>query len=111
MEAGGNFKVIMNKLSKNELMSKLKLLRPFENKQQRNEIVCALIGHSEIVEVCWGYWTCGRCIEQLGDSLGGAYSNTVAVIVGHNCKVCRKNYKALTWKDKLYCPDPFKKHE
>tara|TARA_R110000744_G_scaffold64675_1_gene133061 strand:- start:944 stop:1090 length:147 start_codon:yes stop_codon:yes gene_type:complete len=44
----------------------------------------------------------------VGDSLAGAYSAKEHVLVGHNCPKCRENYKALTWKDKLLAPDPFK---
>lgn len=73
------------------------------------KIVCAIIGHSNIEDLCFGYHSCGRCGEQLGDSLGGCYSNPRAVIIGHNCKICRKNYKQLTWKDKLFVKNPFKK--
>lgn len=93
-------------------MAKLKVLRPFENKRQRNEIVCALIGHSRIQETCFGYYNCSRCGQQLGDTLGGFYPfASEVVIVGHDCRVCRKNYKKCTWRDKLYCPDPFKKDD
>lgn len=90
-------------------MEKLKLVK-LKGKEQRNEIVCTLIGHSRISTTCFGYRYCGRCEKQVGDSLGGVdFGIKGAVIVGHNCKECRKNYKECTWRDKLYCPDPFKK--
>ena len=83
---------------------------PYKDDEQRNRIVCSLIGHSRISTVCWGYRYCGRCGEQLGDSLGGAdYGKPEAVIMGHNCKTCRKNYKKCTWKDKLFVKNPFTK--
>ena len=101
----------MKKITKKELMRKLDLLKPI-NKQERNELVCVLVGHSRISTTSWGYRYCARCGEQVGDNLGsidpGAESS---VIVGHNCKTCRKNYKKCTWQDKLYCPDPFKKEK
>jgi hypothetical protein len=75
------------------------------------KILCVFIGHSNIEDVFWGYHTCGRCGEQLGDSLGGAYQNNRAVIIGHNCGTCRKNYKKLTWRDKLLTPNPFKEEQ
>lgn len=73
------------------------------------KIVCAIIGHSNIEDTWFGYHYCGRCREQLGDSLGSWYQNGSAVVIGHNCKICRKNYKLLTWKDKLFVPNPLKK--
>lgn len=96
-------------LTKKELMEKLKLINP-KDKDQRNQLVCTLVGHSRISTTCFGYRYCGRCNDQVGDSLGSVDMGVKeAVIVGHNCKECRKNYKQCTWRDKLYCPDPFKK--
>jgi len=71
-------------------------------------IFCVLFGHSNIVSSCMGYVSCGRCGTQMGDTLAGSYRNSKAVFVGHNCDICKANYKKLTWKDKLFCPDPFK---
>lgn len=76
---------------------------------QRNAVVCALIGHSRIQGQCFGYYHCGRCEAQVGDTLGGSYSAEKVVVIGHNCKTCRANYKECGWKDKLYAPDPFAK--
>lgn len=95
-------------MSKRELTQKLKAMGDI-TKAQRNSIVCSLIGHSRIQTHCFGYYSCGRCNAQLGDSLAGCYSAKEVVIVGHNCKICRKNYKTLTWQDKLYAPNPFPK--
>ena len=96
-------------LTKKELLEKIKLLKP-KNKGQRNEIVCALVGHSLIQEHCFGYFDCGRCGQRLGDSLGSIYLTAEkTVLIGHNCKTCRSNYKKLSWRDKIYCPNPFKK--
>ena len=98
-------------ITKPQLMAKLKALGRV-TKQQRNEVVCALVGHSRIQEYCFGYYTCGRCGEQLGDGLGGVYpSAPKVVIVGHNCKTCRANYAECDWRDKLYAPEPFKKRK
>lgn len=97
------------KLTKKELMDKLALIKP-KDKDQRNKLVCTLIGHSLINTICFGYRNCGRCGDLLGDSLGSIDpAAKFAVIVGHNCKECRANYKRCTWRDKLYCPNPFKK--
>lgn len=79
--------------------------------EQRNSVVCALIGHSDIQSSFFGYYNCGRCNEQVGDALGGSYSSASVVIIGHNCDRCRANFEALTWRDKLFAPDPFKAEE
>ena len=95
-------------ITKEELLEKLKVIKP-KNKEQRNELVCASIGHSLIMENCLGYHHCGRCGTQLGDTLGSIFPTAkIAVIIGHKCSTCKKNYKKLTWRDKLYCPNPFK---
>jgi hypothetical protein len=75
----------------------------------KKTVVCALVGHSRIVDSCWGYITCSRCAAQLGDTLGGSFDLKEYVVVGHNCKVCKKIFATLTWKDKYLAPDPFKK--
>ncbi len=96
--------------SEKELKKVLKKISYKFGNKQRNKIVCSLIGHSRISTMCFGYRHCGRCEELLGDSLGSTdYNKPEAVLIGHNCKTCRANYKKCTWKDKLYVPDPFKK--
>lgn len=94
--------------SKVELMTILSKI-PIKDKIHRNSIICSLIGHSKICTFCFGYRNCGRCGDQLGDSLGsidmGAQSS---VIIGHKCDDCSINYKNCTWKDKLYVKNPFK---
>ena len=80
----------------------MKLIKKFK------QIVCIFIGHSNIQEGCMGYFHCGRCDAFMGDSLAGCYKNDKIVIIRHNCKICKKNYKRLTWKDKLFVPNPFK---
>jgi len=72
-------------------------------------IICEMIGHSRIISMCWGYVHCGRCDQQIGDTLAGIYNLEGYVIIGHNCKACKKNYKKLTWRDKLLVSNPLKK--
>lgn len=97
----------MKLITKKELLAKLKILAP-ESDEQRNNIVCAMLGHSRIQTHCWGYYHCARCGDKLGDSLMSVYNNAeTAVIVGHNCDTCRTNFKSCTWRDKIFCPDPF----
>lgn len=70
-------------------------------------MICIWIGHSNIVSNYFGYKYCGRCEAQVGDSLGGYWDGKDAVLIGHKCKVCKKNYKKMGWKDKLFVPNPF----
>ncbi|MNJ68546.1 hypothetical protein D3C77_648020 [compost metagenome] len=90
-----------------ELQAKLEALGPLTD-EQRNEIVCSLVGHSLIQTYCFGYYNCARCGEQMGDSLMGRYSKAEqTVIVGHDCGLCRANYAELGWEHKIFTPDPF----
>ena len=98
-------------MTKKELLKKIESLE-LKDDDQRNKVVCSIIGHSMIMTTFFGYYYCARCGVQVGDALGSAFPAAErAVIVGHNCETCRENYKKLTWKDKLYCPDPFKTEE
>lgn len=72
------------------------------------KIICAITRHSKISETCFGYRYCGRCGDQLGDSLGSVdYGSSQAVLIGHKCEKCVENYKNCTWVDKLLTPNPF----
>jgi hypothetical protein len=96
--------------TKKELEAKLKALGKLDDDTKKS-VVCSLIGHSNIQKMCFGYVSCARCGTQVGDTLGGIYENKKQVVVGHNCEICRANYKELSWKDKYLCPDPFKVEE
>jgi hypothetical protein len=72
--------------------------------ETQKAIVCALVGHSRIVQSCFGQITCARCDAILGDTLAGCYDLKDRVIVGHNCPHCREVYATLTWRDKLLAP-------
>lgn len=78
------------------------------SEDQRNKIICSLIGHSRIMEYCFGSQFCGRCGEQLGDFLLGEWveDNDCVYVMGKNDETI-KNFKNLNWKDKLYVRDPF----
>ena len=90
-------------MNKQELLRKLKLLEP-ESKEQRNSLVCSLVGHSRIRTFFFGYNYCARCGAELGDSLGGAWKVSEEYIEGHDDKDCLLNLERMTWKDKLYVP-------
>lgn len=70
-------------------------------------IFCIFFGHSRIINMCFGYVSCGRCDTQIGDTLGGMYNTEHNVVIGHNCPTCQENYKSMTWKDKFLTPNPF----
>ena len=93
-------------MTKRELLAKMKVLGSLDD-DTRNNIVCSFIGHSRIQSVCFGYFYCGRCEDQVGDTLAAAYDASKVVIISHDCPTCRDNFKTLTWRDKLYAPDPF----
>ena len=69
-------------------------------------VTCALIGHSRIIDTDFGYVHCARCDARIGDTLAGAYDMDGRFIVGHNCEKCRTNYRAMTWRDKLFVRNP-----
>jgi hypothetical protein len=77
------------------------------DEETQKNVVCALVGHSNVLTFCFGYHHCARCSAMLGDSLAGAYRNADGVYVGHDCAECRANADRLTWKDTLLTPDPF----
>jgi hypothetical protein len=92
-----------------ELLAKLEALGPV-SEETRNSVTCSLVGHSRIQTTFFGYFYCARCGDQVGDSLGSIYPAAAqAVVVGHDCEVCQKNYAECTWQDKVFAPDPFKK--
>ncbi len=95
--------------TKKELLEVLEKI-PMRDEEHKKKIICSLIGCSRISTTCFGYRNCARCGTQLGDNVGSMdYGATEAVVVGHNCKTCRKNYKKCTWKDKFLVENPFKK--
>lgn len=57
----------MTKKAYKTKMSTLELI----DDAQRKSVTCSLLGHSNIVETCFGDITCARCGEQLGDMFGG----------------------------------------
>lgn len=93
-------------MTQDELMKKLEILN-LKNDSTRNSVVCSSIGHSKIVETCFGQVTCARCDDVIGDQLMGVFSLENHVIVGHECGICRENYQALTWQDTLFAKEPF----
>jgi hypothetical protein len=94
-----------------DLKQRMNVLGLTEDDPTCKKVVCNLVGHSNIIKTCWGYVYCSRCGDQIGDSLGGFYSKNKAVIVGHNCEVCKANFDKVIWKDTYLAPDPFVEEE
>ena len=80
---------------------------PDLDEASRARLACALLGHSAIVEMCFGQVTCARCDALLGDTIGGCFDLRDKVIRGHACEKCRKVFEGLGWQDRLYVRDPF----
>jgi hypothetical protein len=74
--------------------------------EKLKKVFCALFRHSNIETVCFGYHSCARCGEQLGDSLAGAYQNKNVVGVRCDCDECRKNYAAMGFMDTFLSKKP-----
>jgi hypothetical protein len=89
-------------MTKKELLAKLEALGPGIDDETRNGIVCALVGHSRIVDACFGQITCGRCGAIVGDTLAGCYDLENHTIIDHSCDECKANYKKMGWRDKLF---------
>lgn len=78
---------------------------------QKQQITCALVGHSRIRESCLGQITCGRCGAIVGDAVMGVYDARKDVLVGHDCEICRANAATLTFRDTFLAKDPFPSKE
>jgi len=89
-----------------ELMAKPEALGELDE-DTRNDVVCSLLGHSDIQDACFGYYYCARCGDQVGDACCGIYDSSDVVVMGHDCPVCRANYEKLDWRHKIFAPDPF----
>ena len=73
-------------------------------KEKKASAMCALVGHSRLLDFCFYYFTCARCDAQVGDSLTGSFVAKGVVVSGHGkLKVkecdCRAVAKKLTWRD------------
>lgn len=68
-------------------------------------VVCGLLGHSRIITAFFGYQYCGRCNEQLGDTLGGVgVRGYFPVHDNSDCPDCKTVKATLTWRDYLLVP-------
>ena len=75
-------------------MSEMKL-----TKRQEAQIYCIKHGHAKYFWSFFGYAHCGRCGEQIGDSLAGVFSGDGMVKVGHECETCNKAKESLSKLD------------
>ncbi len=68
---------------------------------QQAKIYCIKHGHAKFFTNCFGYASCGRCGEQIGDSLMGVFDGKGMALVGHGCKECTEAYNKLSGTDKI----------
>ena len=67
---------------------------------QKAQIFCIKNGHANYITTCFGYVHCGRCSDQIGDTLGGIFDTSNKILVKHNCKKCNNLKKELSPLDK-----------
>jgi hypothetical protein len=58
------------------------------SQEQKAQIYCVKHGHAKYVTAFMGYVHCGRCGQQIGDSLGGIFDFDGYAVVGHDCPKC-----------------------
>ena len=68
--------------------------------EQEAQIYCIKNGHADYISMCFGYVHCGRCNEQIGDTLAGIYDTTNKMLIGHKCKKCSEVKSKLNKLDK-----------
>lgn len=76
-------------------------------KKKLRAVLCALFGHPPIARNCFGYITCARCDAQLGDTLGGCYSLTDMIVLGHTtdpCQKCDALWEKTRFRDRFLTP-------
>ena len=70
------------------------------DQKQKAQIYCVKHNHGGYVWTFFGYVHCGRCGQQIGDTLAGVFDTTNMLLVGHKCKKCSKLKKKLSSLDK-----------
>ena len=68
---------------------------------QKAKIYCIKNEHAKYATNCMGYIYCGRCGEQIGDTLMGIFDLKEFAIVNHKCKLCDDIFKTLSDIDQL----------
>lgn len=68
-------------------------------KTQEARIYCVKHGHAKYFYGFFGYAYCGRCGEQIGDSLAGIFEGTGFVLIGHDCNECTRVIATLSQFD------------
>lgn len=68
--------------------------------------MCALVGHSRMIQSFFGQLTCARCDAVIGDTLSGGSTLGQRLVRGHGklgngkaCAECIEIAKTLTWRD------------
>jgi hypothetical protein len=75
-------------------------------------VVCAILGHSNVVRTSMAQVSCARCDALLGDTLRGNYDLKEKVIVNScGCSECQTAYNEMSWEHKLLVTYPFTHNE
>jgi len=67
-------------------------------------VFCALFGHARVYTTCFGYVSCARCRQQLGDTLAGSFSDAGGVSC--DCTECQRAWANLKWVERAFCKRP-----
>lgn len=68
--------------------------------KQEASIYCIKHGHADYIWTFFGYVHCGRCGDQIGDTLAGVFDTKKMIVVGHKCKMCSSLKRKLNKLDK-----------
>ena len=68
---------------------------------QKAKIYCIKNEHAKYATNCMGYISCGRCGDQIGDSIGGIFDGAGLALVGHKCDTCTEAFNKLSDIDQL----------
>ena len=94
--------------TKREVQAKIRALGDVPD-QVKKDLVCSLVGHSNIVTLYFGEVCCSRCGRRIGDTLASVFDLRPCVIVDHDCERCHMNYGGMGWKDTWLAMNPFPK--
>jgi len=78
-----------------DMVKKTNSLKYLTQKQEA-QIYCVKHGHAKFIWSFFDYVHCGRCGEQIGDTLAGIFSGKGYVVVGHDCEECTIGFYATT---------------
>jgi hypothetical protein len=78
--------------------------------EQKSAVACAILGHSKVIDACFGQITCGRCGANLGDTLVGTYTIPEGSFLRKSVEeniANRDKWDSLSWSDTYLITDTF----